>query len=127
MSFCIQDLKRFEERLYTFYTISRISYDDPVLWYDLLSNGFVGGGAYMPFEFVWNNRLRPWNWDALKRKYDIAAYAQTVRDKSWSYNRLLHEAASATTTSGLAGSATATTGLAGSATATSLWGERISI
>jgi hypothetical protein len=123
MQLQLQDLKRFEERLDSFCVMSRLSKEDPILWYDLLSNGFVGGGTYMPLEFVWNNRHRPWNWDALKLRYDLATYAHTVRDKSWSYSRVLHEAASAT---GLAGSATglagSATGLAGSATATPpLW------
>jgi hypothetical protein len=85
------DIKRFEERLDMFCALNRMSIDDPFLWRELLSNGLVGGGVYMPFEFVWIHRHRPWDWGALATRYLLAARAHGVRNKSWSYSRFLIE------------------------------------
>lgn len=91
MDFCISDLKRFEDKFSAFCILNRLSKDDPFVWNILLSHGLVGGGTYMPFEFVWNTRHRPWDWDVLKSSYELAEYAHSMRDRPWSYSRLLRD------------------------------------
>jgi hypothetical protein len=80
----------FEEHLATFCKLNAISMSDPSIWSDVLSHGLLG--VYMPAEFVWENRKRPWDWEEIKRRYEAGSVMFVYRGKSWSWQQLLYEA-----------------------------------
>lgn len=83
----MEDKARFEAHLADFCRINSISMSDPFLWSDILSHSLLF--SYMPAEFIWEQRLRPWNWAEIKRRYQIGAAMSIYRGKSWSWRQFL--------------------------------------
>jgi hypothetical protein len=77
----------FEAHLAEFCKLNSISMSDPFLWSDILSYCLLS--AYMPAEFIWANRLRPWNWEAIKQRYSLGAAMSVYRGKSWTWRQFL--------------------------------------
>jgi hypothetical protein len=82
-------MQTFETKLDMFITVSKLSYNDSMLWYDILSNGFIP--TYMPAEFVWKNRHRPWDWQNIQTQYELGAFMYVHRKESWSYRYMLNK------------------------------------
>ncbi len=79
----------FESKLDTFVRLSKLSYNDNILWYDILSKGLLP--SYMPVEFIWKNRHRTWDWQCIQKQYDIGPFMYACRNESWSYRYMLYE------------------------------------
>jgi hypothetical protein len=79
----------FESKLDTFVRLSKLSYNDNILWYDILSKGLLP--TYMPVEFVWKNRQKPWDWQCIQKEYKIGSFMYACRNESWSYRYMLDE------------------------------------
>lgn len=77
---------RFEAYLTEYCKLNNISMSDPYIWSDLLFHCLFED---MPAEFVWENRLRPWNWTAIKHRYKIGAAMSVYRGKPWTWRRFI--------------------------------------
>ncbi len=79
----------FESKLDIFVRLSKLTYNDNILWYDILSKGLLP--TYMPVEFIWKNRHKPWDWQCIQKEYKIGPFMYACRNESWSYRYMLNE------------------------------------
>ena len=84
----MNELETFQFKLDSFIRLSRLDKNDNVLWFDLLSKGILG---YMPIEFIWNNRTKPFDWASIQKSYPIGEFMQKYRNESWSYRYMMNE------------------------------------
>ena len=81
-------LESFETKLDYFCRLSRLDKNDNLLWFDLLSKGLIG---YVPDEFIWKYRVKPWDWEAIKKDYLIGKFMHKYREENWPYKYMMHE------------------------------------
>lgn len=79
----------FQERVTNFCKTAAIGWSDPFLWSDILSKGLFS--TYMPAEYVWQNRTRPWDWPAIEKMYAVGPFMAKYRVENWSYRYMLDQ------------------------------------
>jgi len=71
--------------------ISRLRYDDPFVWREIVSNDLLL--RPLPLAFLWENRHRPLSWSALAASmgHTRSQFFEQFHARKWSYSEMLAE------------------------------------